>query len=153
MPIIVNTSNYPNRINVQAVERGPRGDKGDKGDSATGFVINASIALGGHRIVKSDGTGAATYASNNDLSSSYGILGMTTGAAAQGAPLSIQESGRIIEPSWNWIPSQPIYLGIDGTLTQTPPNKTAGAVFILVVGFAMTSTSIYIHIREPIILT
>jgi hypothetical protein len=59
--------------------------------------------------------------------------------------------GEVIEPSWSWTPRSLIYLGIDGQLTAVPPT-TPGAVFFLVVGVAMTSTSIFFDPQNPTLL-
>lgn len=137
------------------VQNGIKGDKGDKGDQGDpgppGAVVvqyTAGEALGGHRIVILDDSPLAFYASNNVLAHANKILGMTTGAVAIDDLATIQTSGEVTEPSWAWVLNTPIWLGVNGLLTQTAP--TSG--FSLIVGFPITSTKILIRLREPIFL-
>lgn len=68
--------------------------------------------LGGHRAV-----------SLNDGLAHYTSLlpsGITLNAASQGGLVIVRGHGEIIEPSWNW-GAGPVWLGINGTLTQTAP--------------------------------
>ena len=50
------------------------------------------------------------------------------------------------EPSWSWQPHKPIWLGANGTITQTPADD----VNLLEVGIALSATSILIRIQSPI---
>jgi hypothetical protein len=130
---------------------GPRGLDGQQGPAGgTTTSYPASIALSGHRMVTLDATGEATYASNDNLTHSNRVLGMTTGAADVGATAYIQIFGELVEPTWNWTLDTPIYLSVDGLLTQTPPAQPA--VFTLIVGFPIAATSMFINIQSPIII-
>src|SRR5205085_1073647 len=102
----------------------------------------------GHRAVVADTNGNAVYADSSEPSHANAVIGITTGAASEGAAVSVQNIGEMIEPSWQWAPDIPIYINANGILSQTAP--TTG--FSLVVGFAVTSTRIIIHITQPIIL-
>lgn len=104
--------------------------------------------LGGHRMVVLNDSQQAIYAVNTTLTHANKVLGMTTGAAALGGMATVQTGGEITEPSWGWVLDQPIYLGINGLLTQTPPI----AGFSLIIGFPITATKIFINLREPLIL-
>lgn len=106
----------------------------------------ADIALGGHRIVRSQ-LGLASYASVDTVTHGDDVLGMTTEAVSAGAPVEILVSGRSTEPSWNWAPGELLFLGVDGQMVQTP---VANPAFDLVVGFAETATTIFIKIGDPI---
>lgn len=128
---------------------GPKGDKGAPG--GTEIERPAAINLSGHRMVMLDGQGGATYASNADQTHANRIVGMTAHAAVSGAPVVISIYGEITEPSWNWIVDQPVYLGADGFLTQTPPAAPA-AKFSVVVGFPISATTLFINIGIPITL-
>ena len=132
---------------VAAGEQGPPGATGPAGPSgASVATYTAGEALGGHRVVKADAAGQAVYATNTDLPSQH-LLGVTTGAASMGAAVSVQRFGDMIEPSWSWTPNLPIFLGTNGLLTQAYP---AGASLVIIVGFAITPTSVMLAVREPI---
>lgn len=124
---------------------GPQGPPGPSGDSVIAYI--AGETLGGNRAVKADATGKAVYATNTDTGSQH-LLGVTTGAAVLGASVDVQRSGIMVEPSWSWTPSQPVFLGVNGVLTQVFPT---GALLSIIVGFALTPTSIHLSPREPII--
>ncbi len=121
--------------------------------ASSGNILSkiAGAALGGHRIVYIDSAGKAQYASNQILSDSVRTLGMTLGAAILDAAIDIQTFGEITESSWTWTLGQSIYLGVDGLLTQTPP--TSPALFQRVVGFPLSATSIFLSMRDPIVLS
>lgn len=129
----------------------PKGDKGDQGEPGlSGHVNNeypAGIALSGHRMVIVQNN-QVFYADCSILNHAFQVFGMTIGAVLQGANPTIQTYGVIEEPSWNWDTSTPIWLGLNGILQQVSPSSG----FSLIVGFPVTSSSMFINIREPIIL-
>lgn len=108
----------------------------------------AGVALGGHRMVTLDAVGEAIYADSSILAHAHKVLGMTTGAAILGAPIDILRMGEFSEPSWSWILDEPLFLGTDGLLTQTPPVSG----FSLIVAFPISATMVYVDLREPIYL-
>lgn len=128
---------------------GPKGEQGAPG--GTQIERPAAINLSGHRVVMLDGQGGATYASNTDQTHANRIVGMTTHAAVAGALVALSIYGEVTEPSWNWSVDQPVYLGADGFLTQTPPAAPA-AKFSVVVGFPISATTLFINIGIPITL-
>lgn len=129
---------------------GPKGDKGEPG----GTLIErpAAIDISGHRMVVLDGQGGATYASNADQTHANRIVGMTAHAAVAGAPVALAIYGEITEPSWSWDTTKPVYLGVDGLLTQVVP-EFPDAKFSVVVGFPISATTLFINIGIPITLT
>jgi len=116
-----------------------------------GVIITriAAQALGGHRLVYASSATGCNYADNTVYAQRFAILGLTIGAAAIGAEVSILSFGMITELSWVWTPG-PLYLGIDGLITQTPP--VAPAAFLLVVGAAVDATHVLIDLHEPIVI-
>lgn len=129
--------------------QGPKGDKGEPGGAT--FERIAAVALGGHRVVLIDSQGKADYASNDTQAHASRIVGMTTGAADSGATTVIQSYGEITEPSWNWNTSLPVYLGTNGLLTQVAPTAPS-AKFSVVIGFPISSTTLFVNIGIPITL-
>lgn len=143
-------------VNVEVVETtvrvegvpGPRGPLGPAGPSAGGLVLTAAGALGGHRLVVAEGAGLAGYADSGNPAHVGKLLGMTAGAAADGAPVTIIQVGEIVEPSWNWNPG-PVYLGISGVPTQTRPSSG----FLQEIGVATGATRLVMDLKMPIKLT
>ncbi len=115
-----------------------------------GIIVQktAGVALGGHRAVVLDATAKVIYADQSNLDHANKVLGITTGAAALNALAIIKTYGELTEPTWNWTLNQPVFLGANGLLTQTVP--TSG--FILIVGFPIEATKLFIEIKQPIII-
>lgn len=138
-------------LQLAAFMRGPRGLQGDQGEpglSGVQATYTADGALSGHRVVRASGAGAVAYADSANVAHATTVLGITTGAAADGDPVTIQAGGPISEPSWAWTPDQPVYCGGNGQLTQVAP--VAG--FVLVVGVAVSATEIFVGIKQAIVI-
>ena len=108
--------------------------------------LAGAVALSGHRVVRFAADGAR-YVSVDDLSHADTAIGITTGASAAGAMALIQTSGLLTEPSWNWAPG-PVFAGLDGMLTQTPPR----AAFEQRVGTSVGPTRILVEVEAAFIL-
>ena len=124
---------------------GPRGADGLPGGSTLSYP--AGEILSGHRMVVLE-NGELFYADRTVEVHATKVLGMTVGATMTGGIAEVQTGGEIVEPSWSWILDVPVWLGIDGLMTQTPP--TSG--FSLIIGFPISSTKLLIRISEPIFL-
>jgi hypothetical protein len=107
----------------------------------------AASALSGHRVVTPAPDGLLDYASNNDPGDVNAPLWVTASAASQGSAVEALMFGSMIEPTWTWTPSQPVYLGTNGVLTQTPP-AAPGAAFLAQVGMATSPISLFVD-RSP----
>jgi hypothetical protein len=119
-------------------------------DTAASQVVvsfPASVALGGHRVVRLL-AGSLIYAGKDSLTDSDIVLGLTLEAADAGAPARVLVSGPVTESSWSWTPDLPIFLSSAGLMTQTPIAEG----FSLIVGKAVSATEIYFGIKMPIIL-
>jgi hypothetical protein len=125
--------------------QGPPGQPGEVGQAYVEFA--AAVALGGHRAVRLL-NGEAIYADHSVIGDANAVLGITRGAAAAGVLAQIQFAGLMTEPSWTWTPDLPVFVGLAGVLTQTPP--TSG--FSLIVGIATRSDQIFIGAKAPIVL-
>jgi hypothetical protein len=108
----------------------------------------AAVNLSGQRMVRLDSAGELVYAENTDLADAERVLGMTVGAVNTGDIAQVIRSGVVVEPTWNWTLGQPIFLSTTGLLTQTPP----AAGFVLQVAFPISSTSVFIDIKQALIL-
>ena len=106
-------------------------------------------AISGHAGVVVNSSGQLEYADNLTPLHSARYLGITEGAASAGASSMVRSFGELTEPSWSWTVDLPVYLGVGGGLTQTPPQAPA---FSLIVGFPTTPTTLLIQRRDPIVL-
>lgn len=112
----------------------------------TVLVIEAGQTLSGQMAVVAV-DGKAYYADNSNIAHAGLVVGVTTGAAMQGATASIRLFGEMTEPSWDWTPNLPILLGRDGRISQ---SDTATA-FSQILGFALSGTTIFINLEPPIL--
>lgn len=105
-------------------------------------------ALSALLVVRKSSDGRVYYMSSADTSHTnvYGIT--KTSAAGAGLAITVVLGGEFTDPSWNWIPDKVIYLGINGVLTQTSPNTG----FSCIIGVAITATTIFVKLNEPIFL-
>lgn len=105
------------------------------------ITLVAGENLSALRAVTSNSSGQAVYASNDTLANAQ-VVGITNGAVTSGANATIKISGILTDANWNWTKGT-VYLGTNGSLTQTVP--TGGAV-IVHVGKALTATQLLIDI-------
>lgn len=130
------------------IDAGTQGPPGPPGELGAAFVeFPAAIDLGGHRAVRLL-AGEAIYADHASIIDANVVLGITRGAAAAGAVAQIQFGGLMTEPSWSWTPDLPVFVGVAGVLTQTPPASG----FSLIVGIATRPIQILIGAKLPIVL-
>lgn len=127
---------------------GPPGPPGAAGAPGANLTAIAGVAIGGHRAVIIENTGLAGYASNTTLSHIGRLAGITTSASVIGDSITILSLGPVTEPSWNWTPNAPVYLGTAGLLTQTQPITG----FLQIIGVASTATTLFINPREPLVI-
>lgn len=128
---------------VVATAPGPKGES-----SAVLNIYTAGASLSGHRMVTLNSSQQLIYATNINLDHAEKVLGMTMGAAAAGDLTQVIRSGELSEPSWNWTLGQPIFLGLDGLLTQVPPASG----FLLHVAFPISATRVFVDIKQALIL-
>lgn len=122
------------------------------GTTITRINVVTAVAIGGHRLVVLNSDGNAIYADSHNLTHAHKVLGITTGAASAGDTVTVQITGVLSEPSWTWTLDEPIWLGTNGILTQTPPEPTNGDVFSLIVGFPTAANAAMISIQQPILV-
>lgn len=121
------------------------GARGATGVSA-GVELVAPVALSGQRAVyrAADGLRLASA----DQRSTIDVIGITTGAIAAGALGVAQTADEMTEPTWAWVPGLPVWLGLNGLLTQTV--TTVGTQVEL--GIATAATKLIVRIQPPIYL-
>jgi len=104
----------------------------------------AGAALGGHRVVVRR-AGVVEYADRTNAAHLGLVVGITRGAVGSGETTEVQVYGPMREASWTWTADLPIFVGTNGTLTQTPP--TSG--FSQQVAVAKNATDIFIDLQPP----
>jgi len=73
------------------------------------------------------------------------LLGITLTAAGAGAPVNVQRSGVLEDSNWSWTPGR-VWLGPDGSLTQTPPADG----YCVLIGSATSATRLTLNLQDPI---
>jgi hypothetical protein len=109
--------------------------------AAIDTTLVASTSLSALRCITTDGSGLAKYATPDSLANAV-VIGISTTAASTGQNITIKTSGQITDASWNWTKGA-IYLGANGTLTQTAPT---GGSIVVHVAKAITATTLIIDI-------
>lgn len=143
-PQVILTTDETPQVILTINEPGPQGIAGQNGGS---IIKVAGESIGGHRVVAADSNGLVIYAGSNHTDRPP--IGVSYTAANIGESLAIISSGNeISEPSWSWNMSSPIYAGIDGILTQTPP--TSG--LLIIVGYPSATTKMVITLTDVILL-
>ena len=137
---------------LEIISQGPKGnkgDKGDRGDAGVNYVTKtASGSIGAHRFVISNSDGSVSYASQSNLAHLGKVVGITLNSANDAENVDIQLLGYITFNGWDFDDLLPIYLADNGLINQILPMSG----FSQIVGFAESSDTIFINLREPIIL-
>lgn len=126
---------------------GLKGDKGDPGEAYRQYISSGSIS--GHRVVSLNASGQVEYTNPTDKPSISRIVGVTLNAASLGGTLNVVKNSEVTEPSWNWNTNSAVYLAANGSLTQTVPTKQ-DVTFLVVVGFPISPTTLFVNIGIPI---
>lgn len=95
-------------------------------------AVTATEPLGAYRAVEIGGV-----LCNLTIESFARYAGITRVATPTGETTYVAKEGLITEPGWNWTVDQPIFIGANGTLTQTPPPAP-----IRRIGWAISTTQI-----------
>ena len=109
--------------------------------AAIDTTLVASTSLSALRCITTDSSGLAKYATPDSLANSV-VIGISTTAASTGQNITIKTSGQITDASWSWTKGA-IYLGANGSLTQTAPT---GGSIVVHVAKAITATTLIIDI-------
>jgi hypothetical protein len=141
-PVPVSTS--PHAVILVPVPGGP-GPAGQPGGTVQRVT---AAALSGHRVVTPLNDGSVNYADATNPAHLSRPVWLTTSAWGSGVTATLISDGPITEPTWNWTPGQPIYLGANGVLTQT---EAPGAVFVLIVAEVIDATTISFRPQVPIV--
>lgn len=97
-------------------------------------TIIAQEVVNAYRAVGYDGL--FTQPNADSLSRYAGITRMAT---VIGDPIDVVRSGLMTEAGWNWTPNQPVFISVNGVITQTQP--TAGNP-VRRIGWAISATQL-----------
>lgn len=145
--VVVETDGPTQSVVIDTGQEGPPGPPGPAGDGSLLSKV-AVGAIGGHRVVIASGADGAALADKDTPAHMFKVLGITTGAAVNGASVEISVFGEVTEPSWSWSEG-PVWLGNNGLLTQTLPSTG----FQLMIGTAIAPTVLMLKIGAPISLS
>lgn len=123
------------------------GGQGPPGQPGGGVQRVTAQALSGHRLVAPLNNGTIDYADCTTAAHMNRPVWLTTGAWAAGVTATVVAAGPVTEPTWNWTPGQPIWLGLNGALTQTIPPT---ALFVRRVAKVIDATTIEFNVSDAI---
>ena len=103
--------------------------------------------LSGHKVISAASDGKALYADVNTVTTTA-IIGISLNAALHNDTVNVQNSGTLQHSGWSFTPQEPVFVGLNGQLTQTPLN----AAYSAEIGVAISPDTILINI-QPIIYT
>lgn len=135
---------------VSLGQQGPRGAQGPIGPAGgTAFERISGDAISALRVVWEDADGTVLPIDYRDDAHIDLIAGVTiSAAAAAGLPVTVQRGG-IVDVSGLGLALGRVWLGANGTLTQTPPNDG----FDVLVGYAVSTSRLIVafsdHIELP----
>jgi hypothetical protein len=109
---------------------------------------HADETLSALRVVRVASPGRLCYARPPELEARAPI-GITTASCAVDQLVQLATRGPLTDSSWNWTVGAPILAGVDGQLVQAQPG---GLLTMVVVGTAISATTIMIRIGAPIAL-
>jgi hypothetical protein len=145
------TKSNPQSPGYSEVLRGPKGDMGPKGDpgASTGeeslYVAEAVTQFQVCRYVSPTEVGPASASSAAHAYLCAGIC--ITPNPTIGKVVQILNRGQVYNASWSWIPGDPVFVGVNGALTQTYDPLWA---FLITVGTALDTHTIQVYLRPPI---
>lgn len=131
---------------ISVAEQGPPGPQGPIGPAGgAAFIRQTSAPLSALLIVWEDEQGVVRPLDCNDEDHIDLMCGITLTAASGPGSVSVQCLGPVDDDNWNWSPGR-VYLGANGSLTQTPPSGG----FDVLVGVAVSATRVLLSLTDPI---
>jgi hypothetical protein len=139
--LVVDVKQSQPTVNVQSYDLTLDIASGGIVPAAIDTTLVASTSLSALRCITTDSSGLAKYATPDSLANAV-VIGISITSASTGQNITIKTSGQITDASWNWTKGA-IYLGANGTLTQTAPT---GGSIVVHVAKAITATTLIIDI-------
>jgi len=127
---------------------GPTGPAGPAGQDAAVLSRKCLSNISAGRAVWFSGVDGIAYASYDNPSNKQLPIGISTQAGTTDTYINVRVKGQITDGSWNWTIGLPIFVGLNGLLTQTAP--TGPTNHVRQIATALTATSIYVDNYAPI---
>lgn len=86
---------------------------------------------------------------SNNVASANSCVGMALANASTGDSLEYIITGIVQDPSFSFTPGHPVYVGLDGKLTQADLSQTAA--YVQKVGMALTAVAVQIRLETAVI--
>jgi hypothetical protein len=90
-----------------------------------------------------------TYASSDNLNHAFVALGFVDNGVILGQIFKAVTQGLLFDSSWNWQLDKPIFLGLNGFLTQTIPNTS---LFIKQIGSVINQQTLIFNSEDSILI-
>ena len=113
-----------------------------------GETLAAGETISAVKAVFSNGTNLFLGDADTDFQEAS-IVGITLTAGTAGNEIRYQLIGPLYDSSFSFIDGEPVFLDLNGNLTQTDP-ASLGYRYRVLIGFATGANGININIREPI---
>lgn len=124
--------------------------RGPEGPASEGEKYIASTNISGHKVLAVDSSLEAILADCTNIGHFNAIAGISDSATMIGNYVYPKTSGHLSLIGWSLIPGNTVYLGENGTIVQTIP---VSALFVKVLGVAVSSDTILINIQQSIRLS
>lgn len=115
-----------------------------------GETLAAGEAISAVKAIYSNGTALFLGDANTDYQHAS-IVGISLTAGGIGAEIRYLIDGPLYDSSFSFTDGEPVYLALNGGLTQTDPDLL-GYTYRVLMGYATGSNGININIQEPIML-
>lgn len=116
----------------------------------TGETGSAGEVISAVKAIYTDGVSLFLGDANTDFQHAS-IVGVSLTAATIGNELRYQIDGQMFDSSFSFTDGEPVYLDLNGGLTQTDPDLS-GHSYRVLIGYATGTGGLHINIQEPIIL-
>ena len=113
-----------------------------------GETLAAGEAIAAVKAVYSDGAQLFLGDANTDFQHAS-IVGISITSGNVGTEIRYLLNGPLYDSSFSFVDGQPVFLALNGNLTQNDPDAE-GYAFRVLIGFATGSNGINININEPI---
>lgn len=132
---------------LSVAQQGPRGIQGPPGPAGGASTVTVGASpISGHSAVAIDSSGLLVPADVSLAAHRGAILGVVANAYSPGDDAVVQ-TGYLLEHSgWSWALG-PVLVGSAGALTQAP---AASALFVQVIGYAVSPTRMVVDVQPPI---
>jgi len=112
-----------------------------------GDTGNAGETISAVKAIYSNGTSLFLGSANGSFQDAS-IIGITLTAATAGNELRYQIDGQLYDSSFSFTNGDPVFLDLNGNLTQTDPDSL-GYNYRVLIGYATGENGLNINIQEP----